>query len=141
MVERRLKIALVIPAYNEGQVIGAVISDLISLFKKTKYDLKIIVIDDASKDETTLRAGKKGAFVIRHILNSGSGGATATGLSYAQQNDFDIAATLDADGQHSPQDVLSGIEFIQQAKLDLVIGSRLIDGQGMSKVKRLGNKA
>jgi hypothetical protein len=73
-------------------------------------------------------------------LNTGSGGATATGLSYAQQNGFDIATTSDADGQHAPEDVLKGVEASLASKTDLLIGSRLIDKQGMSRVKLLGNR-
>ena len=62
-----------------------------------------------------MEAKTAGAFVIKHILNTGSGGATATGLSYAQQNGYPIAATLDADGQHDPQDVLAGIALMSCA--------------------------
>lgn len=134
------RVALVIPAYNEGSVIRDVISDLNDTFKKTDYDYAIVVVDDGSQDNTAAEAQAVGATVIRHILNTGSGGATATGLSYAQQNDFDIAATLDADGQHDPKDVLKGVETILNSNYDLLIGSRLINKAGMSKAKVLGNQ-
>lgn len=135
-----IKIALVIPAYNESRVIGDVIKDLTNIFKAGDYDFRVIVVDDGSKDNTILKSRAAGAYVIQHILNTGSGGATATGLSYAQQNDFDIAATLDADGQHIATDVLKGIELIRTGQHDLLIGSRLINAGGMSRVKILGNK-
>jgi hypothetical protein len=73
-------------------------------------------------------------------LNTGSGGATATGLSYAFQNDFDIATTCDADGQHAAEDVLRGVELMSKSNVDLLIGSRLINKEGMSRVKILGNR-
>lgn len=133
------KVALVIPAYNEGQVIRRVVESLVATFKKTPYDFQVIVVDDGSKDNTTEQARLGGAYVIRHILNTGSGGATATGLSYAYQSGFAIATTSDADGQHAPEDVLSGVEFIEKNGADLLIGSRLIDTAGMSRVKILGN--
>lgn len=134
------KVAVVIPAYNEGTVIKKVLKDLSSSLSKKKYDFEIIVVDDSSSDDTVQQSEEVGVRVIRHILNTGSGGATATGLSYAQQNNFDIAATLDADGQHDPRDVINGIELMMKEGGDLLIGSRLIDTTGMSRTKILGNK-
>ncbi len=135
-------VAFIIPAYNEATVIQGVIKDLIKSAKKESFNFEVVVIDDGSKDATLNEAKKGGATVIRHILNSGSGGATATGLSYAQQNDFFIAATLDADGQHKASDVINGVNLLLNNKstADLLIGSRLIDSSGMSRVKILGNK-
>lgn len=134
------RIALVIPAYNEGPVISSVIADLHKVFKKSNYDYQIVVVDDGSRDDTAAQARKEGAHVIQHILNTGSGGATATGLSYAQQNGFDVATTSDADGQHSADDVLKGVDALLNTKADLLIGSRLINKEGMSRVKVLGNR-
>ena len=128
------------PAFNEASVIGDVVSNVIKIFKKSPYYIEVVVVNDSSKDKTGIIAQKNGATVINHILNSGAGSATATGLSYAQQNGFDIAATMDADGQHAPQDVLKGINEIIERGDDLLIGSRLIDNQGMSKTKVIGNK-
>lgn len=139
-MKRDFKIAVVIPAYNEGAVIGNVIRDVRKSLDKQKFNFEIIVVDDGSKDDTANQAEKAGAHVIRHILNTGTGGATATGLSYAQQNSFDTAATMDADGQHDPNDVIKGIELINKEGNDLLIGSRLINTDGMSRVKILGNK-
>lgn len=132
--------ALVIPAYNEGAVISEVVKELQKSLKETSFDSEIVVVDDGSKDDTANLANEAGARVIRHILNTGSGGATSTGLSYAQQNGFDIAATLDGDGQHDPEDVIKGIGLSLKGEGDLLIGSRLLDSKGMSKTKRLGNK-
>ncbi len=140
MTNSPIKVALVIPAYNEGKVIADVIRSIKKEFKKTNYIFSVVVVDDGSKDDTSLQAGRAGAHVIRHILNTGSGGATATGLSYAHQNGFDIAATLDGDGQHDAGDVRTGIELMASSDHDLLIGSRLIDSTGMSKIKVLGNK-
>ena len=136
----QLKVCIVIPAYNEASTIGDVVTAMKKELQKSSYVSEILVVDDGSKDETTKIARKSGAFVVDHIINTGSGGATATGLSYAKQNGFDIAATMDADGQHAPQDVLKGVNEIIKRKHDLLIGSRLINSEGMSRVKVLGNK-
>jgi len=141
MIKKRdLRVCVVIPAYNESSAISGVIRDIKKVFKTTKYELSIVVVNDSSKDNTAEIAEKSGAIVINHILNSGAGGATATGLSYAEQNNFDIACTMDADGQHDAKDALKGITRLISTKSDLMIGSRLIDTSGMSKTKILGNR-
>ncbi len=135
------RVCIIIPAYNEGEVIYSVLKNLQkALPKKQGFSYSIVVINDGSKDNTLLEAKRAKVTVIDHILNSGAGGATATGLSYAYQNGFDIAATMDADGQHAAQDVFKGVELLAKGGSDLLIGSRLIDSKGMSRVKILGNK-
>jgi glycosyltransferase involved in cell wall biosynthesis len=140
MSKKRIKVCIVLPSYNEEAVIGNVISGVEKVFKKSAYDFGIICIDDGSRDKTAAVAKKHGATVIQHILNTGAGGATATGLSYAEQNGYDIAATMDADGQHAPEDVLTGVKTMLEDNTDLLIGSRLINTDGMSKIKILGNR-
>lgn len=134
------KIALIIPAYNEGKVIYEVVNELDDVFKNSPYTYQVIVVDDGSHDNTCAEARRAGAHVVKHILNTGSGGATATGLSYAYQNGFDIATTSDGDGQHDAHDVLKGVDTMINSSSDLLIGSRLINNEGMSRVKILGNK-
>ncbi|MGF7229606.1 MAG: glycosyltransferase family 2 protein [Candidatus Saccharibacteria bacterium] len=134
------RVAIVIPAYNEAGAISDVIHGVRQLLSKQSFDFTVVVIDDGSADNTAEVARAAGAEVVQHVLNSGSGGATATGLSYANRNDFDVAATMDADGQHNPADVLRGVEIMLTRDVDLLIGSRLINNDGMSKVKVLGNR-
>lgn len=135
------RVCVIVPAYNEAPVIADVIRQANKVFAKAKsFSIDIVVIDDGSKDSTATEAAKGGSTVISHILNSGAGGATLTGLAYARQNDYDIAATMDADGQHAPKDVLNGIAQLDRDNVDLLIGSRLINSEGMSKTKIIGNK-
>lgn len=135
-----LRVCVVIPAFDESKVIGSVIDATTKAFRATAFASQIVVVNDASKDNTSVVAEKHGATVINHILNTGAGGATATGLSFAQQNNFDIACTMDADGQHAASDVIEGVNQLITQQSDLLIGSRLINNTGMSKVKILGNK-
>ncbi len=133
-------VCVVIPAYNEAAAIGDVVHGITKTLSASNYIFEVIVVDDGSKDETASIAKKNGARVIRHILNSGSGSATATGLSYADQRGFFMAATMDADGQHAPKDILKGLSLLEKQQIDLLIGSRLINSRGMSRVKILGNR-
>ena len=135
-----VRVAIVIPAYNEASVISGVIRSIKSK-ARSRVRLDVIVINDGSIDDTARQATNAGAIVIDHILNSGAGGATSTGLRYAQLHNYDIVATMDADGQHSAKDVMNGVEKLRLSKYDLLIGSRLIDSKGMSRTKVFGNKS
>lgn len=139
-MKKRERVCVIIPAYNEEKVIGQVISKARKVFEKnSNHPIDIVVVNDGSSDETSKVARKSGAIVIDHILNSGAGSATATGLSYANQKGYGVAATMDADGQHKPSDVINGIKIVKKDGTDLLIGSRLIDAAGMSTIKRIGN--
>lgn len=135
-----MKLCVVIPAYNEATALEDVLRQLNHALDISAYKSEIVVVDDGSTDETAIIAQNNSATVIKHILNSGAGGATATGLSYAQQHHYDLAATMDADGQHDAKDVIRCVDELVRTKSDLLIGSRLINSKGMSKVKILGNK-
>jgi glycosyltransferase involved in cell wall biosynthesis len=116
------KIAIIIPAMNEQRSIVRVIDEL-----RAKFDYPIIVIDDASTDNTRFVAIKHGAIVIPHVTNLGAWRATQTGLRYALNKGFDAVITCDADGQHPAQAVESLIEQANESDL-LVIGSCLSRG-------------
>lgn len=139
MPNKKFKICVIMPAYNEERVIEGVIRDLTSCLETMPYNFEVVVVNDGSKDRTRQVAAKSGATVIDHILNSGVGGATATGLAYAARNSFDVAAIMDSDGQHLPADLINGIKRVIDSDVDLLIGSRLINSDGMSAIKKLGN--
>lgn len=136
------RVCVIIPAYNEATVIREVVKSAKKAFGVIgrTYSVDVIVVDDGSKDATATEAKRGGAYTISHILNSGAGGATLTGLAYARRNHYTIAATMDADGQHTPEDVIKGIKEIDRQDVDLLIGSRLINSDGMSRTKVFGNK-
>lgn len=136
--EKRL--CIIIPAFNEATVIGNVVRDVIKSFAVKPWLTTVVVVDDHSTDQTQEEAQAAGAVVVRHVINTGAGGATATGLAYARSLDFDLAACMDADGQHLSIDVERGVEELAKRRADLLIGSRLIDSQGMSKAKVVGNR-
>ncbi len=123
------KVIVVIPAYNEAGRIGKVIASLpakITVSKET-FKVQVVVIDDASRDTTATEAKEAGATVLRHVINSGAGAATRTGLHYADLNNQDLAyvVTIDADGQHSSQDVERLVRFAIKNNAQMVVGNRL----------------
>jgi len=127
------KLSVVIPAYNESANIGRVIQGI------KKYTRNIIVIDDGSKDETLKIALQNGAKVYSHLINRGLGGALGTGIKAALLDNADIIITLDADGQHDPQEIPKLIKPIVEGKADIVIGSRFLIKQSMPFLRRIGN--
>ena len=94
------KTYIVVPAYNESEVIGLVLGEL----HKQNYR-NIIVVDDGSTDATLLKAKEKDVIVVRHMLNRGKGAAVKTGIEAAKILRADQVVTFDADGQHEPQDI------------------------------------
>jgi len=124
-----MKTLIVVPAYNEQQVIGRTIS-AIKTATSTLGSRTILVIDDGSSDLTAQKAKQSGALVARHIINRGLGGALGTGLEYARISKFDIMVTFDADGQHDPSDIAKIIAPLTDGSADVVIGSRTKSSHG-----------
>ena len=88
-------VIILIPAKNEVNTVGKVISEI-----KARFIVTVVVIDDASTDETTNVARVAGAIVLQLPFSLGAWGAIQTGLRYALKHGFNIAITMDADGQH-----------------------------------------
>lgn len=111
---------VVIPAYNEGPVIADVISGVLRLYPN------VVLVDDASTDETPQTAESAGAFVVRHPVNLGQGAALQTGLDFALERGAEIIVTFDADGQHRSSDIPALIAPLQAGAADFALGSRFI---------------
>jgi glycosyltransferase involved in cell wall biosynthesis len=112
------KLAVLIPALNEEKNIREVIQGV-----RKAITGEIVVIDDASSDSTARVAREEGAKVLPLLLPLGAWGATRTGIRYANQHQFEIAVTIDADGQHQPESIAALIAPILSNQADVVIGS------------------
>jgi len=117
-------IHVVIPAHNEEHSVGSVVEGL----KKNGLNLRIIVIDDGSMDGTADRARAAGALVARHPLNLGQWGALKTGFKLALMDKAKIIMTLDADGQHLPEEMKTIIDPIRSGRADFTVGTRFSKG-------------
>lgn len=131
-----MKSLVIIPAYNEGECIENVINDVLS------QCVDVVVINDGSKDNTSINARKTKAYVIDLPFNLGIGGAVQTGYLYAYKNNYDIAIQFDGDGQHNSKYIKEMIKVLEDEKADMVIGSRFIDPTGYKQtfMRMLGNK-
>jgi glycosyltransferase involved in cell wall biosynthesis len=122
------RIVVCIPAYNESSNIGQIV-------KRTRaYAQEVIVCDDGSTDDTARVAHAAGATVIRHTVNKGYGSALKTLFQIAKEKNADVMVTIDADGQHDPDQIPNLLEPILREGFDIVIGSRFLNIHDREKV-------
>lgn len=115
---------VVIPLYNEEQVIGSVIENVLTQFSH------VVCVDDGSSDNSAEVAKAAGARVLKHPVNLGQGAALQTGISYAvSQPNIDFVVTFDADGQHRLEDAVAMVDIARLENLDIVFGSRFLDNR------------
>lgn len=136
--ENEMKLVIVIPAYNEEAAIEHVLK---SLPKKIEGidDIISLVVDDGSTDKTAEKASQHAGRLVQHAINLGVGAATITGLEAAKKLGADIVVTMDADGQHNPKDIRRVILPILEKNVDVVVGTRMYNAEGMPKFKIFGN--
>jgi glycosyltransferase involved in cell wall biosynthesis len=113
-------VCVIVPMYNEAEVIGDVVRELSKTFSR------IVCVDDGSKDATARLASRAGATVVHHPVNLGQGAALQTGVDYALQSGARFFLTFDADGQHRIEDAVRMIERLREGDLDIVLGSRFL---------------
>ncbi len=131
-----MKLLIVVPAFNEAPVIVQTIKE-IQIATSSLPHTYILVIDDCSRDNTYQLAQSTKVQVLRHVINRGLGGALGTGLAYARKHDFDYLITIDADGQHDPQDIHKLLLPLTKNRADVVIGSRTISTKGKIPLDRV----
>lgn len=128
----RAHIWFVVPAFNEGQVIGDVIREV------RDEGFPVIVVDDASTDASGDIARAAGAVVARHATNLGQGAALQTGIEFALRQGATYVVTFDADGQHRLVDALDMLALAERDGLGFVFGSRFLDDRtDTGSLKRL----
>lgn len=117
--KRRL---VIMPAHNEANNIEAVLEQI----RATGLALDVLVVDDASTDDTATRARREGAAVVTLPCNLGYGGAVQTGFLYAVEHGYDVAVMMDADGQHDPKCLPDLLHAVEVGGADVAIGSRFL---------------
>lgn len=122
------RVLIIIPAWNEAASIADVIAEVRD--ELPAYD--VLVVNDGSTDDTERMALAAGARVVSLPYNLGVGGAMRLGYRYADENDYDVAIQLDADGQHNPRYVPKLIDGLGEAHL--VLGARFA-GEGDYQVR------
>jgi glycosyl transferase family 2 len=120
----RDRVAVVIPAYNEEDNIGQVLPRIPATV--CGVETAVLVVDDGSRDRTGDIARAHGAAVARHVINRGGGAALRTGYRLMADSGASVVVTLDADGQHLPEEMSRLVRPVLDGKIDLAHGSRVI---------------
>lgn len=123
------RLLAVIPARNEACTVAEIVRGVVA-----SVGCNVLVVSDASTDETVVQAGAAGAAVIDLPYRLGAWGATQTGMRYAQRNGYHAVLTLDADGQHHPRELPALLAEQRRCGANVVIGTYT---QRLSLAKRL----
>ena len=133
------RVAVVIPAYNEEQLLGPTVEGV------PDFVDRIFIVDDRSKDATVERARAlpdPRVRVIEHERNQGVGAAIVTGYKAALEERIDVTAVMAADNQMDPEDLRHLAEPVARGELDYAKANRLFTGQAWQLIPRyryLGN--
>jgi hypothetical protein len=120
----RDRVAVVVPAYNEEDSIGEVLPRIPSTV--CGMETAVLVVDDGSRDRTGDIARAHGAAVARHVINRGGGAALRTGYRLTADSGASVVVTLDADGQHLPEEMSRLVAPVIEGEVDVAHGSRVI---------------
>lgn len=130
MPDKKQAVIALIPAYNEETRIMAVI-------KSTQQYLPVWVVDDGSVDQTARVASQAGAEVISYKPNRGKGAALQVGFLKALETGADAVITLDADGQHDPEEIPQFLQTYTLKNPAMIIGAR--DFSKMPFTRKMAN--
>lgn len=137
---KKQQVIVFLPAYNEEQSIGEVIRGIPRDFHE-QVEVKVLVIDDGSKDSTVSQAKSAGAdFIVSFEKNSGLGAAVRAGLKECFARGADIGVMIDADGEYPARQIPDLLKPILAGEADYTMGSRFLGTiTGMKLHRRLGN--
>ena len=128
------KACVIVPAYLEERRIASVVKAI------KAHCPHVVVIDDGSADRTATEAESAGAVVLKHETNKGKGTALNTGFKYAHDQGFDLVITMDADGQHSPDEIPKFLDAYTRTGIPVLVGNRMADQAAMPTIRRLTNQ-
>jgi glycosyltransferase involved in cell wall biosynthesis len=130
-------IAIVVPACDEAESIAAVVTRVPP--RVAGAETLVVVVDDGSRDGTAAVAEAAGAKVLSHAKNLGQGAALRTGFEFALEQDARLVVTLDADGQHRPEEMERLVAPVLAGEADVVSGSRVLGSADRAALaRRLG---
>lgn len=127
---------LIIPVFNHADKIGGVLEGAVKHFPASD----ILVVNDGSTDHSAEAAQKVGVNVISLSPNQGKGRALTEGFRWAAKREADWVVTMDADGQHSPEEIPRFLSAAQEKNWDFIIGARSFSMGKMPFPRSLSNR-
>ena len=129
-----MKWCVIIPTYNNAVTIVQVVEAV------KRYTADIIVVNDGCTDNTALLLAPMEVTVVEYGGNRGKGYALKAGFRKARACGFDYALTIDADGQHFPDDIPAFIQVLHRHPDSLIVGSRNLAEKNMPAANTFANK-
>lgn len=128
-----MQVGAVIPAFRAAATVGAVVAGV------REHVGDVVVVDDGSDDATAAAGEAAGAVVARHAANAGKGAALMTGFARLEEMGCTHALTVDADGQHLPEEIPALLAAAAGHPDAIVVGVRKKEGHPIRAINRLGN--
>lgn len=133
-----MRVQALIPAYFAERTVGDLVRALVQAWPQQEGMPPVIVVDDGSRDRTSQAALAAGAYLVRHPENRGKGAALCTGFERALSFGADAVVSVDADGQHPPDQALK--LALHPARVEsLVLGVRDLAGAGAPRANQRSN--
>lgn len=130
-----MTVGVILPGYNVGRHLAQVVADI----RTAQPGIRILVVDDGSTDDTGEVASSVGVDLRVHKPNRGKGAALATGFAWALEAGLDCVFTMDADGQHRPEEMQGFLDAAARDQLDVVVGNRMDARQDMPWLREQTN--
>ena len=131
-----MNVLAVIPAFNEEACIANTVNNLVANCPDVDY----VVINDGSKDNTEKICQEQGFNYVSLPVNTGLTSGFKTGMKYAQRYGYDAVVQFDADGQHLPEYIPAMAQAMEDNGADIVIASRVLNGEGPTGARGAGSK-
>ncbi len=125
----------ILPAFN----VARHLPDLLPRILQLAPAVEVLVVDDGSRDASAKEARKLGAEVVVHPQNLGKGEALKTGFRYMLERDYPACITLDADGQHLPEEIPRFLSAWEEGAF-VVVGNRMAENERMPWLRKRTNE-
>lgn len=137
MLGAPMHVIAVVPAFQAEKSVGSVVGGLLSALPAGEGP-RVVVVCDGSTDRTGAEAERAGATLVRHAQNLGKGAALRTGMAFARDAGATAVVTVDADGQHPPEEAVR-VALYPAPREALVLGVRDLRRDGAPWPNRFSN--
>jgi len=134
-IQKIKPIMILIPAYNEAENLKELLPKMPAQIEGK--EIGVLVVDDGSADETRAEVLRHGHLVASNPVNRGGGAALRLGYDIVKKSGCEVCVTMDADGQHRPEEIINLVQPILNNQYEFVIGSRILGAREKDSLLRL----